>query len=152
MAARDRPTTVTRPTTPGGTAKDRPATATPPTAPAIAARDRAAPGRKGTTPGTAPPSPLEPGTSPTTPGMAALDCSAPGTDATVLDLELPEYQLVNLSAGIDFDSGLSLIVYANNLLDENPLLSFDRERGGRARLGYSVGQPRTIGVTVRQSF
>ena len=77
---------------------------------------------------------------------------APGTDATVLDLELPEYQLVNLSAGIDFDSGLSLIVYANNLLDENPLLSFDRERGGRARLGYSVGQPRTIGVTVRQSF
>ena len=32
------------------------------------------------------------------------------------------------------------------------LLSFDRERGGRARLGFSVGQPRTFGVTGRKSF
>ena len=35
-----------------------------------------------------------------------------------------------------------------------PKLSFDRERGGRARLGYNIGQPRTIGthrpVQVRQ--
>lgn len=77
---------------------------------------------------------------------------ASGTGATILDLELPDYQLLNLSAGIDVDNGLSFIIYANNLLDENPLLSFDRERGGRARLGYSVGQPRTIGLTVRKSF
>ena len=41
---------------------------------------------------------------------------------------------------------------AQFLFDENALLSFDRERGGRARLGYSVGQPRTAGVTVRKSF
>jgi iron complex outermembrane receptor protein len=47
---------------------------------------------------------------------------------------------------------LSLSVYVNNLFDENALLSFDRERGGRARLGYNVGQPRTMGVTVRQTF
>ena len=40
----------------------------------------------------------------------------------------------------------------NNLLDESPKLSFDRERGGRARLGYNIGQPRTIGITVRQKF
>ena len=45
-----------------------------------------------------------------------------------------------------------MIAYVNNLFDENPLLSFDRERGGRARLGYTIGQPRTIGVTVRKSF
>jgi len=77
---------------------------------------------------------------------------APGTDSTTLDLELPAYSLLNFSAGVDFDSGLSVIVYANNVLDENPLLSFDRERGGRARLGFQVGQPRTFGMTVRKSF
>ncbi len=77
---------------------------------------------------------------------------APATAATTVDLLLDDYQIVNLSAGVDFDSGLSLVIYANNLLDENALLSFDRERGGRARLGFRVGQPRTIGVTARQSF
>lgn len=77
---------------------------------------------------------------------------APATASTTVDLLLDDYQLVNLSAGVDFDSGLSLVIYANNVLDENALLSFDRERGGRARLGFRVGQPRTIGVTARQSF
>ena len=77
---------------------------------------------------------------------------APATASTTVDLLLPDYQLVNMSAGIELDSGLSLTVYANNLFDENPLLSFDRERGGRARLGFNIGQPRTFGVTARQSF
>ncbi|WP_341713708.1 TonB-dependent receptor [Erythrobacter sp.] len=72
--------------------------------------------------------------------------------STTVDLLLPSYDLVNLNVGIDFDSGLSVSAYVNNLFDENALLSFDRERGGRARLGYNVGQPRTIGMTVRQSF
>ncbi len=77
---------------------------------------------------------------------------ATGTGATVIDLKLPSYDLVNLSAGIEMDSGLDFILYANNIFDENPRLSFDRERGGRARLGYNIGQPRTIGVTVRKAF
>ena len=77
---------------------------------------------------------------------------APADAATTVDLELPSYQLLNLSAGVDFDSGLSLVAYVNNVFDENALLSFDRERGGRARLAYTVGTPRTFGVTVRQSF
>lgn len=77
---------------------------------------------------------------------------APAGASTTVDLELPDYQLVNLSAGVDFDNGLSLIAYVNNLFDENALLSFDRERGGRARLGYSVGQPRTFGITARKTF
>jgi iron complex outermembrane receptor protein len=77
---------------------------------------------------------------------------ATGTGATVVDLELPDYQLVNLSAGVKMDDGLSITVYVNNLFDENALLAFDRERGGRARLGYHVGQPRTMGVTVRKEF
>lgn len=77
---------------------------------------------------------------------------APGTNATTLNLVLPSYQLVNLSAGVDFENGLSIIGYVNNLFDENALLSFDRERGGRARLGFSTNSPRTYGITVRKSF
>jgi iron complex outermembrane receptor protein len=77
---------------------------------------------------------------------------ATGAEATIVDLELPGYELVNLSAGVRMDNGMDVTAYVNNLFDENPLLSFDRERGGRARLGFEVGQPRTIGVTVRKSF
>jgi outer membrane receptor protein involved in Fe transport len=77
---------------------------------------------------------------------------APAGSATTVDLQLPDYQLVNLSAGVDFDNGLSLIAYVNNVFDENALMSFDRERGGRARLGYTVGQPRTFGITARKTF
>jgi iron complex outermembrane receptor protein len=77
---------------------------------------------------------------------------ATGAEATVLNLQLPSYDLVNFSAGVQFNDGLDIIAYVDNVFDENPLLSFDRERGGRARLGYQVGQPRTFGVTVRKSF
>ena len=77
---------------------------------------------------------------------------APASASTTLDLKLPDYQLINLSAGIDLGNGLGAVVYVNNLFDENPLLSFDRERGGRARLGFNVGQPRTFGLTVRKRF
>jgi iron complex outermembrane receptor protein len=77
---------------------------------------------------------------------------APASAATTLDLELPKYNLVNLSAGMDFQRGFSAIVYVNNVTDEKALLSFDRERGGRARLGFATNQPRTIGVTLRKSF
>ncbi len=77
---------------------------------------------------------------------------ATGNEATVVDLKLPSYQMVNLSAGIELDNQLDVIVYVKNVFDENALLSFDRERGGRARLGYRVSQPRTIGMTVRKGF
>jgi iron complex outermembrane recepter protein len=77
---------------------------------------------------------------------------APGTNATVLNLRLPSYELVNLSAGVDLKNGLAIIGYVNNVFDENALLSFDRERGGRARLGFATNTPRTYGVTVRKSF
>ena len=76
----------------------------------------------------------------------------PANAGTLLNLRLPAYNLINLSAGIELDSGLAVTLYANNLFDESPKLSFDEERGGRARLGFHVGQPRTIGLTVRQSF
>lgn len=77
---------------------------------------------------------------------------ATGTVPTVVNLQLPSYEIVNLSVGLEMADGVDLVAYVNNIFDENALLSFDRERGGRARLGYSVGQPRTMGVTVRKSF
>lgn len=77
---------------------------------------------------------------------------ATGQGVTRVDLLLPAYDLINLSAGMDFDNGLGIQLYANNLFDENALLSFDRERGGRARLGYNIGRPREIGVTLRKRF
>lgn len=71
---------------------------------------------------------------------------------TTLDLKLPSYQLVNLSGGIQWGNGLETVLYVTNLFDENPQLAFDRERGGRARLGWHVGNPRVIGLTVRRKF
>jgi iron complex outermembrane receptor protein len=66
--------------------------------------------------------------------------------------KLPAYDLVNLSAGMKWDSGLELVAYVTNLLDESPKLSLDRERGGRARIGFNIGTPRTIGLTARYAF
>jgi iron complex outermembrane receptor protein len=77
---------------------------------------------------------------------------ATGAGVTTVDLRLPAYDYVNLSAGVDWDNGLGVMVYVTNVFDENALLSFDRERGGRARLGFNIGQPRTIGITLRKRF
>ena len=77
---------------------------------------------------------------------------APANAATTLNLELPKYNVVNLSTGMDFERGFSAVLYINNLTDEKALQSFDRERGGRARLGFATNQPRTLGVTLRKSF
>jgi iron complex outermembrane receptor protein len=77
---------------------------------------------------------------------------ATGAGATVLNLNLPSYTVVNMNFGVDFDNGLSLMGYVNNVFDKNALLSFDRERGGRARLGFATNQPRTFGAQVRKSF
>ena len=78
---------------------------------------------------------------------------------------MPDYQLVNLSAGVDFDNGLSLIAYVNNLFDEyyetgvvstslfNQVVSDD---GGdpvytRSYFTY-VGAPRVIGARFNYKF
>ena len=46
-----------------------------------------------------------------------------------------------------------VMLYIKNIADENPQLSVDRERnGGRARLAYRVGQPRTFGILSRFYF
>ena len=76
-----------------------------------------------------------------------------GTGAyTFGSYRLPGYEIVNLSANFAFTEGLSVNLYVTNLFDVTPLLALDRERGGRARLAYSVGAPRKVGVVVRQTF
>jgi iron complex outermembrane recepter protein len=67
-------------------------------------------------------------------------------------LKLPAYTLVNASLGVRWDNGFEVVGYVKNIADVDAKLSLDRERGGRARLGYNIGQPRTIGLTVRKSF
>ena len=75
----------------------------------------------------------------------------PGDQTTEVDLLLDSYHLLNLSAGLVYNN-LEFVAYVKNLTDENVKLSFDRERGGRARLAYRVGQPRTFGVVTRMRF
>ncbi len=76
---------------------------------------------------------------------------ATGNEVTNLDLELDAYQIINISAGL-ISGAWETVFYINNIADENANLSFDRERGGRARLGFRTNDPRTMGVTVRKTF
>jgi outer membrane receptor protein involved in Fe transport len=76
---------------------------------------------------------------------------ATGTDVTSFDLLLDSYQTLNITGGLDFETW-DLQLFITNVTDENANLSFDRERGGRARLGFRTNQPRTFGVTVRKHF
>ncbi len=75
----------------------------------------------------------------------------PADQTTEVDLLLDSYHLFNLSAGLVYDN-IEFTAYVKNITDENVKLSFDRERGGRARLAYRVGQPRTFGVVTRMRF
>ena len=74
-----------------------------------------------------------------------------GSEMTELDLVLDPYSLINLTAGLSYETW-ELQFYVKNVTDENPKLSFDRERGGRARLAYRVGLPRTFGMVARMAF
>jgi iron complex outermembrane recepter protein len=74
-----------------------------------------------------------------------------GDEVTTVDLELDSYDLINLNAGLRYETW-DFMLYVDNVADENVDLSFDRERGGRARLSYRTNQPRTYGLTVRKVF
>jgi iron complex outermembrane receptor protein len=67
------------------------------------------------------------------------------------DPELPSYDILNLRTGVR-RGGWDVSLFLNNVTNERALLSFDRERGTRARIGYLVNQPRTFGVTTRFDF
>ena len=74
-----------------------------------------------------------------------------GNEVTNVDLELDPYNLFNVNTGLLYDTW-EVMLYVKNITDENPQQSFDRERGGRARLAYRVGQPRTFGILSRFYF
>lgn len=67
------------------------------------------------------------------------------------DPKLPAYDIVNLRVGLRRDNW-DVALYANNLTDERALLSFDRERGTRARMFHMVNQPRTFGITAHFTY
>lgn len=75
-----------------------------------------------------------------------------GTQSTFnFDSDLDNYQTVNLRFG-GRTANWDIALFVNNVTDENVRQSLDRERGGRARVGYRVGQPRTAGITARYDF
>ncbi len=49
-------------------------------------------------------------------------------------------------------SGWDVAFFINNLTDERALLSFDQERGTRARIGFLTNQPRSFGLSTRIDF
>lgn len=73
-----------------------------------------------------------------------------GTSVTI-DPILDSYTTLNLRTGVRYENWEASL-WVNNVTDEDARLSFDRERGGFARLGFHTMQPRTIGVTLRADF
>ncbi|MEM8635266.1 MAG: TonB-dependent receptor [Pseudomonadota bacterium] len=88
---------------------------------------------------------------PTATGLTIGGFTGDENPSALVDLELDDFFTLNLSAGLDYQN-VALSIYLNNVFDENAPLGFDRERGGRARLGFNVSQPRTFGVTARVRF
>jgi iron complex outermembrane receptor protein len=67
------------------------------------------------------------------------------------DAKLPAYDILNLRVGLR-RAAWDVSLYLNNVTDERALLSLDRERNTRARIGYLTNQPRTFGVATRFNF
>lgn len=88
---------------------------------------------------------------PTATGLSFFEFTGNENPSQLVDLELDDYFTLNLNAGLEWDN-ISFQIYGTNLFDENAQLSFDRERGGRARVGFNVSNPRTFGATVRYKF
>jgi len=65
--------------------------------------------------------------------------------------KLPGYKSAIIKIGLRRDH-LELSLFINNLLDETIRTSLDRERGGIARVGYTIGTPRIFGFTLRSDF
>ncbi|MDP3909336.1 MAG: TonB-dependent receptor [Gemmatimonadales bacterium] len=78
--------------------------------------------------------------------------NGPAPDTTFrFDPELPAYNLINIRTGLIRDTW-ELAVFLNNVTDERALLSVDRERGTRARVGFLTNQPRTLGMSLRFNY
>ncbi len=94
------------------------------------------------------------------PGVGCVGCpgapglftfGAPTISSFTFEPELPSYEIGNLRFGVKSDAWEAAL-FVNNVWDERALLSLDRERGFRARVGYLTNRPRTYGVSVRLNF
>ena len=84
--------------------------------------------------------------------FGANTIGAPLTQSTfTYNPELPAYDLVNLRGGLRRNNW-DVALFLNNVFDERALLSFDRERGTLARIGFLTNQPRTFGISTRVDF
>jgi iron complex outermembrane recepter protein len=80
------------------------------------------------------------------------DIGGPYTQNTfTFDPNLPAYDIINLRFGI-LKNNWDTALFINNVTDETAYLALDQERGTRARVGYLINQPRTIGVNTRFTF
>ena len=97
----------------------------------------------------------QPGDQDSTPYPSRLITGLTGADMATDNfrdqMELDPYHLLNLNTGLLYDTW-EVMLYIKNITDENPQLSFDRERNGAARMAYRVGQPRTFGILSRFYF
>jgi iron complex outermembrane receptor protein len=75
----------------------------------------------------------------------------PTVSTLSFDPEMDAYDLGNLRMGVRNEKW-ELAFYVNNLWDTRAELALDRERGGRARVGFLTNQPRTIGFTTRINY
>ena len=67
------------------------------------------------------------------------------------DTKLPAYDLVNLRVGLRRGKW-DVSALLNNLFDERAFLSFDQQRGTRARIALMTNQPRSFGLSTRVDF
>ena len=86
------------------------------------------------------------------PSFGAITIGGPLTASVfTYNPKLPAYDLINLRAGVRRNNW-DIAFCINNLFDELALLSFDQERGTRARIGFLTNQPRTFGISTRLDF
>ncbi|HEY7194172.1 MAG TPA: TonB-dependent receptor [Gemmatimonadales bacterium] len=94
-----------------------------------------------------------------TPGIGTVDIAAYGANmggpmtqnTFTFNPILPAYTLMNLRVGLS-RSSWEAALFLNNVTNERALLALDRERGLKARVGYLVNQPRTVGVSLRFDY
>jgi iron complex outermembrane recepter protein len=94
------------------------------------------------------------------PGFGVLDLNSfgantiggPLTQSTfTFNPLLPAYDIVNARVGVRHGVW-DIALFVDNITNEHALLSLDRERGIRARIGYLTNQPRTFGINSRVDF
>ena len=84
--------------------------------------------------------------------FAPHNIGGPFTQNTItFDPKMPAYDIVNLRIGV-LRGRWDTAFFVNNVTDERALLSLDRERGLRARIGYFTNPPRTFGISTRATF